>query len=166
MGTLFAVSADRTAVDVVLAVLVPGHLADPKQAPDYKTFTFARRLLRLRPDLHQLWKDIWAKRALTAAKTMPGLVGNVLRIAASFNWVPITPFCFSTTVGEFHLISGPQGPWHHDLREATRRKQHLNIIKNLTSLERTWLGLLSIPSIVPPLPNCCVQNTTILAKED
>ena len=85
MRALFGAKRLLRCVDVVLTVLFPGHLVDPKQAADYKTFTFTRRLLKLRPDLHQLWKDSWAKRALNVPKTIPGLVGNVLRIAASFN---------------------------------------------------------------------------------
>ena len=158
---LFGAKRLLRCVDVVLTVIVPGHLVDPKQATDYKTFTFVRRLLKLRPELHQLWKEVWAKRCSNGAKTIPGLVGNVLRIARTFGWVPLTPFSFGTDFGEFHLYNSPKGPWHHDLREAIRRKQHPISVRNMTLLGKIWLALPSIPLTVLLLLFCCVLSTSM-----
>ena len=106
--------------EVVLSLLVPGHLVDPKQASIYQCLRMLRRQLQKNPGLHHVVAHAWNCYVNDAAHT-PGPVGLVFKVSAALGWTWASVDAFQRPGRcDLPLCEGPDTWWDHEVREVLR----------------------------------------------
>ena len=167
-------SRQSSCKEVVLTVLMRGHLVDPLQAAVYRRLTAWWRMMRSHPELHSLVDNLRTKLGRAT-----GPVSLVLAALKWLGWAWRSQWRISLGVGreEVNLLTVDKGKWLHLVREACRmklwaiaagRRQSMIGIERgldrdasraiLEDSSRTWLmrgfGRTVIAGAVWPRPRC------------
>ena len=107
--------------ELVLTLLVPGHLTDPMQYAIYHTLKMFRRMLKRRPDLHDLIYAIWHAYQQQRTPQALGPIALVLRALHRLQWTWEEPLFFSRAGrAPLTICGGDDQWWLHQLRDAIR----------------------------------------------
>ena len=103
--------------EIVLSLLAPGHLVDPRQAGVYQCLCTLRQFVSKRPDLRDMLLRCW--RAHVEGGSAPGPVGLVFKAVAQIGW-QWNCFDHFSRPGRspLPLCGGPDSWWRHELRDG------------------------------------------------
>ena len=120
MRALWGTTRKLRSKDLVLSLLVPGHLVDPRQASVYQCLRTFRRFMRKRPDLHHVVACLWHTHGQGRA-CAPGPVSQVFKAVAALGWHWASVDSFSRPGRRDLLVQGgPDAWWDHELRDGLR----------------------------------------------
>ena len=105
--------------EVVLSLLTPGHLVDPRQAGVYQCLCALRRFMKNRPGLHDVLLRCW--RACVDGGSAPGPVGIVLKLVSQLGWQWKSFDKFDRPGrSPLPIEGGRDSWWKHELRDGLR----------------------------------------------
>ena len=118
MRALWGTKRALRSKEIVMSVLVPGHLVDPRQVSVYQCLCTMRRFVLKRPDLHAMMLRCWQAYSHNCVAA-PGPVGLVAKMVAQIGWVWDDFYHFSGPGrSKLPLASGPDSWWQHELRHG------------------------------------------------
>ena len=106
--------------EIVLSLLVPGHLVDPRQAGIYQCMCTLRNFVTKRPDLCDMMQRCWQAHK-DSVVSAPGPIGLVAKCVTQLGWSWDTFDKFGRPGrSALPLSQGPDPWWQHELRDGLR----------------------------------------------
>ena len=106
--------------EIVLSLLVPGHLVDPTQALAYQCLCMLRRFTSKRPERTHALRNCWHCYVVEGGSA-PGPIGLIHKAVLAIGWSWNNFECFERPGRRpLPVTEGPDGWWHHELREGLR----------------------------------------------
>jgi len=120
MRALWGTTRKLRSKEIVLSLLVPGHLVDPRQAAVYQCLRSLRRFVTKRVDLKDVVARLWFAH-VHAGAPVPGPVGQVFKAVAHLGWQWVSVDTFRRPGrNDLPLCEGPDTWWDHEIREGLR----------------------------------------------
>jgi ribonuclease HI len=120
MRAVWGVSRKLRCRDVVLTLLVPGHLVDPRQVIIYQSLCAIRHHMKRHPELVYIMRRCW-EACVVEGRSAPGPIGVVYRHIMKLGWEwPEFDHWHRPGRRALPLLNGPDSWWKHELRDGIR----------------------------------------------